>query len=120
MKIAEVLLLEAYFDELELAVKDRFAQFLGSDVNEIPTEEFRKSLALDGFLLSFEELKSALEQMDVVNAIDKDSITPKGKIPNDMAEPEDAEPEDEEETGTDVAAMAQDQGLDAVKEPGLV
>ena len=58
--------------------------------------------------------------MDVVNAIDKDSITPKGKIPNDMAEPEDAGPEDEEETGTDVAAMAQDQGLDAVKEPGLV
>ena len=56
MKIAEVLLLEAYFDELELAVKDRFAQFLGSDVNEIPTEEFRKSLALDGFPLSFEEL----------------------------------------------------------------
>ena len=115
MKIAEVLLLEAYFDELELAVKDRFAQFLGSDVNEIPTEEFRKSLALDGFLLSFEELKSALEQMDVVNA-----ITPKGKIPNDMAEPEDAGPEDEEETGTDVTAMAQDQALDAVKEPGLV
>ena len=120
MKIAEVLLLEAYFDELELAIKDRLAQYLGSDVNEIPTEEFRKSLSLDGFLLSFEELKSALEQMDVVNAIDKDSITPKGKIPNDMAEPEDAGPEDEEETGTDVAAMAQDQGLDAVKEPGLV
>ena len=46
MKIAEVLLLEAYFDELELAVKDRFAQFLGSDVNEIPTEEFRKSLEI--------------------------------------------------------------------------
>ena len=87
MKIAEVLLLEAYFDELELAVKDRFAQFLGSDVNEIPTEEFRKSLALDGFLLSFEELKSALEQMDVVNAIDKDSITPKKAKFNDMAEP---------------------------------
>ena len=43
MKIAEVLLLEAYFDELELAVKDRLAQYLGSDVNEIPTEEFRKS-----------------------------------------------------------------------------
>ena len=50
MKIAEVLLLEAYFDELELAVKDRLAQYLGSDVNEIPTEEFRKSLSLDGSL----------------------------------------------------------------------
>ena len=63
MKIAEVLLLEAYFDELELAVKDRLAQYLGSDVNEIPTEEFRKSLSLDGFLLSFEELKSALSRL---------------------------------------------------------
>ena len=41
-------------------------------------------------------------------------------LSNDMAEPEDAGPEDEEETGTDVAAMAQDQALDAVKEPGLV
>ena len=38
MKIVQVLLLEAYFDELQLVVKDRFAQFLGSDVNEI-TEE---------------------------------------------------------------------------------
>ena len=75
MKIAEVLLLEAYFDELELAIKDRLAQYLGSDVNEIPTEEFRKSLSLDGFLLSFEELKSALEKMDLVTAIDKDSLT---------------------------------------------
>ena len=120
MRIRDVFLLEAYYDDLQVAIMDRLAQYLGSDVNEIPTEEFRKSLALDGFLLSFEELKSALEQMDVVNAIDKDSITPKGKIPNDMAEPEDAGPEDEEETGTDVAAMAQDQGLDAVKEPGLV
>ena len=58
--------------------------------------------------------------MDVVNAIDKDSITPKKAKFNDMAEPEDAGPEDEEETGTDVTAMAQDQALDAVKEPGLV
>ena len=47
MKIVQVLLLEAYFDELELAVKDRFAQFLEPDVNEIT--EIRKSLALDGF-----------------------------------------------------------------------
>ena len=84
MKIAEVLLLEAYFDELEVIVQDRLAQYVGSDKNEIPS-------------------------------IDKDSITPKGKIPNDMAEPD----ADEEETGTDVAAMAQDQALGAVKEPSI-
>ena len=58
MKIAEVLLLEAYFDELEVIVQDRLAQYVGSDKNEIPTEEFRQALADDGFLLSFEELKS--------------------------------------------------------------
>ena len=116
MKIAEVLLLEAYFDELEVIVQDRLAQYIGSDKNEIPTEEFRQALADDGFLLSFEELKSALEKMEVVTSIDKDSITPKGKIPNDMAEPD----ADAEETGTDVAAMAQDQALGAVKEPSIV
>ena len=55
MKIAEVLLLEAYFDELELAVKDRFAQFLGTR-RKRNHRRIRKSLALDGFPLSFEEL----------------------------------------------------------------
>ena len=46
----------------------------------------------DGFPLSMDELKQTLNDMDVVQSVDDEVITPKGKIPNDMAEP-DAEAE---------------------------
>ena len=118
MRIRDVFLLEAYFDELQVVIMDRLAQYLGQEVNDIPTDEFRMKIADDGFLLSFEELKAALEQMGAVANVDKDNITPKGKIPNDLAEPEEEpeaqEPEAEPEptivepVKPDVAGMAQD------------
>lgn len=114
MRIREVFLLEAYYDELQVAVMDRLAQYLGSEQNEIPTDEFRMKLADDGFMLSFEELKAAMEKMGVVANIDDQNITPKGKIPNDMAEPE-----GEEEypiVEPDVSGMAGDQAMSAVKD----
>ena len=92
MRIRDVFLLEAYYDDLQVAIMDRLAQYLGKEVNEIPTDEFRMKLADDGFMLSFEEMKAAMEQMGVVANIDDQSITPKGKIPNDLAEPEGEEP----------------------------
>jgi hypothetical protein len=110
MKIFEVLLFEAYFDDLKVAVLDRLAQFVGSDKNEISTEEFRDALASDGFLMSAEELVKALEQMDVVQSATVDTITPKGKIPNDMVDPE------QELDQVDVGAMAGDQAMSAVKD----
>ena len=48
--------------------------------------------------------------MDVVQSVDDEVITSKGKIPNDMAEPDaEAEPE------VDVASMAGDQAMQDVK-----
>jgi len=111
MKIREVILIESYFDDLQLAVKDRLAQAVGGDMNEIPTEAFRKFLAQDGFLLSIDELVKALQDMDVVQDANDEVITPKGKIPNDMAEPE--EPQEPE---VDVGDMAGDQAMSAVKD----
>lgn len=121
MRIRDVFLLEAYFDELQVVIMDRLAQYLGQEVNDIPTDEFRMKIADDGFLLSFEELKAALEQMGAVANVDKDNITPKGKIPNDLAEPEEepeAQPEPTvvEPVKPDVAGMAQDQAMSAVKD----
>ena len=110
MKINEVLLFELYFDDLQLAISDRIAQQVGSDVSEIPTEEFRKSLADDGFLMSTDELVKALNDMDVVSSADENSIVPNGKIQNDTVEP-DAEQDD----AVDVGAMANDQALGDVK-----
>ena len=110
MKINEVLLFELYFDDLQVAISDRIAQQLGTDVSEIPTEEFRQSLADDGFLMSTDELIKALNDMDVVSSADENSIVPKGKIANDVTDP------DAEDQGVDVGAMADGQALGAVKD----
>ena len=116
MRIRDVFLLEAYYDDLQVAIMDRLAQYLGKEVNEIPTDEIRMKLADDGFMLSFEEMKAAMEEMGVVANIDDQNITPKGKIPNDLAEPEGEEPLPGEEEPVDVAGMAGDQALSAVKD----
>ena len=114
MRIRDVFLLEAYYDDLQVAIMDRLTQYLGKEQNDIPTDEFRMALADDGFMLSFEEMKAAMEQMGVVSNIGPDSITPKGKISNDDVEPgseeEFAEPE------VDVSSMAGDQAMSAVKD----
>ncbi len=115
MRIRDVFLLEAYYDDLQVAIMDRLTQYLGKEVNDIPTDEFRMKLADDGFMLSFEEMKAAMEQMGVVANISPDTITPKGKIPNDLAEPEGEEPLPGEEP-VDVAGMAGDQAMSAVKD----
>ena len=58
MRIRDVFLLEAYYDDLQVAIMDRLTQYLGKEVNDIPTDEFRMALADDGFMLSFEEMKA--------------------------------------------------------------
>ena len=40
MRIRDVFLLEAYFDDLQVVIMDRLAQYLGKEQNEIPTDEF--------------------------------------------------------------------------------
>ena len=114
MRIRDVFLLEAYYDDLQVAIMDRLTQYLGKEINDIPSDEFRMALADDGFMLSFDEMKAAMEQMGVVANIGPDSITPKGKIPNDVAEPEGEEEFAEPEV--DVSAMAGDQAMSAVKD----
>lgn len=111
MRIAEVFLLESFFDELEVAIRDRLAKYAGEDASEIPTQEFKSELAADGFLLSTDELIAAINKMDAVSGITPDSITPKGKIDNDMVDGED--PEDPE---VDVSSMAGDQAMSSVKD----
>jgi len=110
MKIKEIFLLESFFDELESAVRDLLAQYLGQGETEISTSDFREKLASAGFLLSTEELKARLPAMDAVASIDDDTITPKGKIDNDTVDDAEDEPE------VDVADMAGDQALSAVKD----
>lgn len=110
MKIKEVFLLESFFDELESAVRDLLAQYIGQGETEISTSDFREKLGKAGFLLSTEELKTRLPAMDAVASIDDDTITPKGKIDNDTVDDEVEDPE------VDVSSMAGDQALSAVKD----
>ena len=112
MRIRDVFLLEAYYDELQVAIMDRLAQYLSKEQNEIPTDEFRMALADDGFMLSFDEMKAAMEKMGAVANIDDSTITPKGKIPDELADPEGQFPVVE----PDVSDMAGDQAMSAVKD----
>ena len=114
MRIFDVFLLESFFGELEMAVRDRLAKYSGENASEISTQEFKQNLADDGFLLSTEELIAAVNKMDVVSSIDDNSITPKGKIPNDAVDDTGEDPEAEPEV--DVSSMAGDQALGAVKD----
>jgi len=104
MKIAEVFLLEAYFDDLQSAVMDRLAQADSDNKSTISTEKFRQALASDGFLLSMAELKKSLTDMYVVTNIDDETITPKGSIDDELTG-DDMEPQ------VDVQAMATDQAM---------
>ena len=79
MKIREVILFESYFDDLQIAIRDRLAQVVGGDMDEIPTEVFRDLMGKDGFLLSNHELKQTLNDMDVVQSVDDEVITSKAK-----------------------------------------
>lgn len=103
MKIAEVFLLEAYFDDLQSVVMDRLAQYISDEQSTIPTEEFRQALASDGFLLSVNELQKALTDMDAVTNVDANSITPKGSLDPEITG--DIEPQ------VDVHNMAGDQAM---------
>lgn len=110
MRIADVFLFESFFDELENAIRDRLAKYAGEDASEISTQQFRKELADDGFLLSTDELITTINKLNVVASITDDSITPLEKIDNDTVDDQPEEPE------VDVSAMAGDQALGAVKD----
>jgi len=114
MRIRDVFLLEAYYDELQVAIMDRLAQYLSKEQNEIPTDEFRMALADDGFMLSFDEMKAAMEKMGAVANIDDNTITPKGKIPDELTDP--AGEGEFPVVEPDVAGMAGDQAMSAVKD----
>ena len=93
---------------------DRLTQYVGKEQTDIPTDEFRMALADDGFMLSFEEMKASMEEMGVVANVGPDSITPKGKVSNDLVDPEGEEEFAEPEV--DVGDMAGDQAMSAVKD----
>jgi len=82
------------------------AQYNSDEQSTIPTEEFRQSLASDGFLLSVTELQKALTDMDAVTNVDANTITPKGAIDSELAN--DMEPQ------VDVHSMATDQSMSDV------
>ena len=60
----------------------------------------------------FDEMKAAMEKMGAVANIDDSTITPKGKIPDELADPEGEFPVVE----PDVSDMAGDQAMSAVKD----
>lgn len=103
MLIKDIILSESYSGELIDAVKRLLVQVMSDDVESVPTDEFKSMLAQQGFIVSTEELITAVDASGFASSVDKTEIVPKTELPGDMDT--DAEPT------VDVGAMAGDQAM---------
>ena len=72
-------------------------------MNESPTDKFKSILAQQGFIVSTEELITAVDASGFASSVDGTQIVPKSELPADMDT--DAEPT------VDVGDMAGDQAM---------
>lgn len=100
---------ENYADSLIQAVQNSIALLRDEEVEEISTQQFKKIMADQGFSMTDEELIAAVDASGFVNSIDKDTIVPKGILPDDVID-------DPEEFDVEVNQMAQDQAMDNIKD----
>jgi hypothetical protein len=107
MLIRDIILSESYSGELIDAVKRLLVQVMSDEVESVPTDKFKSMLAQQGFIVSTEELITAVDASGFASSVDKTEIVPKSELPADMDT--DAEPT------VDVGAMATDQAMGDVK-----
>ena len=107
MYIREVVLQEAYVDNLVVQVQDLLSQMMTQDVDEISTERFRTILAKQGYTTSLEELIQAVNDSGFASSVDGNKIVPADELSGDVDT--DAEPT------VDVSAMAGNQAMSDIK-----
>ena len=101
MLINEVVLSESYFNDLIVSIQDILVNLKRAGKEEVPMEEFRSMLSKGGMIATVEEIIDAVDQTNMASNVSSTSITIKPNMPADM--------KGDEEPGTDVGAMAQDQ-----------
>lgn len=84
MKISEILVKEAYIDELNKTIMNLIAIAKSDNLDEIPTRKLRKMLSKEGYLLSTRELLTVLDDLNIVRNADNDSIKLNGEPDVDL------------------------------------
>ena len=104
MLIKEVIT-EGYFTDLVVTVQDVLVRIAAQDVKEIPTEQFRKLLARQGFVTTLDELIAVVDKSGYASSVDKEKIVPKNQLPDSVSTGSDEEEE------IDVADAAGEQAM---------
>ena len=105
MLIRDIILSESYSGELIDAVKRLLVQVMSDDIKSVPTDKFKSMLAQQGFIVSTEELITAVDASGFASSVDKTEIVPKSELPADMGA----------DVPVDVGAMATNQAMGDVK-----
>lgn len=103
MLIRDIILSESYSGELIDAVKRLLVQVMSDDIESVKTDSFKSMLAKQGFIVSTDELITAVDASGFASSVDKFEIVPKSELPAGM--------DTEEEPTVDVGAMAGDQAM---------
>ena len=103
MLIRDIILAESYTGELIDAVKRLLVQVMSDNIESVPTDKFKRMLAKQGFIVSTEELITAVDASGFASSVDRTQIVPKSELPADM--------DTGAETTLDVGDMAGDQAM---------
>lgn len=108
MLIREIILRESYADDLVEIVQDVIVMLMNKNVEEISTEEFKRLMAKQGFVMSTDELIAAVDQSGFASSVDSNKIIPVNELPDDL------QPDSEQEP-VDVGKMAGSQAMKDIK-----
>ena len=107
MLINEVVVKEAYREELLIAVQDLLTYAMTRDITSISTEKFKKALAKQGYVASIDEIITAVDMSGFASSVNATEIIPSNQLSGDL--------DTEEEPTVDVGAMAGNQALSDIK-----
>ena len=93
---------ESYFTDLIVAIQDLLVKEKIAGNEEVEMEDFRSKLSQAGFDSTIDEIIDGIDKTQMASQVNSTSITIKPNLPPEMMG-------GDEESGTDVGAMAQDQ-----------
>lgn len=84
---------EGYFSDLIVTVQDLLLIAISRGETDIPTEDFKRRLAREGFRITTDQLVQAVDQSNFATSVNRDKIVPKSQLPDELkaAGPEDSE-----------------------------
>jgi len=108
MLIRDIILRENYMEDLVTAVQDLLVMIMNKEVKEISTEDFKRLLAKQGYVVSTPELTAAVDQSGFASSVDANKIIPSGELPDDLQQ-------SDQDSAVDVGSMAGNQAMSDVK-----